>query len=337
VDVIHNSYRIGLLGILLDILLKWGDKPTYLIPMAYRWCSAISEEIRELRGDGLTPESLEHSRCLEYLLPRALATAFRHIGPHTTIPLVQLPHTHHHEWMLDKIFTSEDDDRIADAVCVWIVNLQVTPSGSCTRRLARLTERGRPFSPRLRWAIVLIIQQFWHREFEAAELEFVCLLNNLEGEMGEAGDGDSRSYWVDPLARVLRSPMGLERLSSYYWLLFGNLVSMGFLPNPDGDIHIHMETMKSLEEAQDWEKLETWMLVVWRSQYYLGSAPPIHDIERATLKLFLQRPSAIPRFEDLHENDIQSPLPPLLRSYRNRFRRICDQARAEQSRLEPPS
>jgi hypothetical protein len=33
------------------------------------------------------------------------------------------------------------------------------------------------------------------------------------------------------------------------------------------------EVMESLEEAQDWEKLETWMLVVWWSLYRSDSVP----------------------------------------------------------------
>jgi hypothetical protein len=72
--------------------------------------------------------------------------------------------------------------------------------------------------------------------------------------------------------------------------------------------------MKSLEEAQDWEKLETWMLVVWWSEYDYSDPVPIQDIERATLTLFRQRPSAIPRFEGLLENrtlSLSISIPPL--------------------------
>jgi hypothetical protein len=109
-----------------------------------------------------------------------------------------------------------------------------------------------------------------------------------------------------------------------------------------------METMKSLEEAQDWERFETWMVVVWCSRYSCDPAPiqdlehcdlaPIQDLERATLTLFRQRPSAVPIFEDLYEKGTRSPFPyPLFSEYGDEFRWICNQVRAEQPRSEPSS
>ena len=89
-----------------------------------------------------------------------------------------------------------------------------------------------------------------------------------------------------------------------------------------------METVRSLKDAQDWEKLEAWLLTIWGS-WYTGDGVPMEDVERATLKLFLQRPTSIPRFEDLHAN---TPVtyPSLFRLYGDKFRRICDKTRAEQ-------
>jgi hypothetical protein len=42
---------------LLNDLLAWGNRPEYLIPMAYQWCSAISKKIRERGGDELVSTS----------------------------------------------------------------------------------------------------------------------------------------------------------------------------------------------------------------------------------------------------------------------------------------
>ena len=82
-------------------------------------------------------------------------------------------------------------------------------------------------------------------------------------------------------------------------LLLGNLISV--FPQTLLAEDRQTEVMTSLEKAQDFEKLETWMLVVWWSMYGFDWAP-IQDMERATLTLFRQRPLGIPKFEDLLEN-----------------------------------
>jgi hypothetical protein len=117
-------------------LRAWGNRPKYLIPTAYQWCSAISKKIRECRGDEPTSEDLSSSSPLNpygIILSLSLAIAFRHIGSEGVLLYGRLSHTPHDEWMLDIIFTSGDDDAIADAVYVRIVDPYATPSGSCTR------------------------------------------------------------------------------------------------------------------------------------------------------------------------------------------------------------
>jgi hypothetical protein len=325
-----NSHRIFPLRTLLRELKKWGNRPTYLIPMAYRWCSAISEKIGEHRRGELTSVDLP---CLQRFLSKSLAIAFRRTDLIHVQSRVRLSHTNHHEWMLDDIFTRADDGEIADAVCVWIVDREATPYGSCTRRLLKLTGRGRPFSPRLRSTIVCAVRRLWDWELKAAELEFVRLLNDLEVSVDEMGN--AKRIWVGLLIGVLCSPMGQERLSSHYWRLLGNLVSVNPSTRSHGDRQT--EIMKSLEESQDWDKLETWMLVVWTCNYSPDPAP-IQDIEWATLTLFRRRPSTILRFKDLYGKRklfcfYHSPF----NKYEGEFRRICDQVQAEQPRLESPS
>jgi hypothetical protein len=319
---------------LLDDLLEWGNKPSYLIPMAYRWCSAISKKIRERRGDEPASKHVSSSSAFggyARILSLSLAVGFRHIRCQYSLP-TRLSHTPHDEWMLDTIFTRGDDDAIADAVCVEIVDGFATRFGSWLRRLIKLTERDRPLSPRLRWTILHFVGRLGYDALCVAELEFVCLLNNLEVSVGEVGDAGW--IWMGLLMDVLLTPTGQERLSSHYWLLLGSLISV--------PLHCHFaddrqtDLMKSLEEAQDWEKLETWMLVVWWSRCRSDSVP-IQDIERATLTLFRQRPSAIPRFEGLLEDRTEFKHPPSFNTYKDVLQRVCNQARAEQSRLGSPS
>jgi hypothetical protein len=297
--------------------------------------------MKEHWEDELISENWQYRRNYLNLLHRSLAVAFRHTCFDTASPTLDVFHTRHHEWMFDKVFIGAYDDmsvygdeRFADVVCMWAADRQVAPPGSCTRRLLELTERGRPFSSRLRSSTIHAVQNFWPWELEAAGLELVCLLNNLEVGVCEINDANRRQDWVDLLKGVISSPMGQRFLSSHYWLLLGNLISMG--DQSWRVVDRQMEIMKSLEEAQDWDKLETWMLVVWCSVHLAHPDQiPNQDIRRATLALFRQRPSAIPRFEDLYEQRTRLFSPFSLFDWcKDVFRRTHDQARAEQPRLE---
>jgi hypothetical protein len=179
---------------------------------------------------------------------------------------------------------------------------------------------------------LLAVKQLKYIELKAAGLEFVRLLSNLEVSVDDMG---GESWGVVELAKAaLYSPIGQEYLSSHYWLLFRNLISVGPKPRWSYDPNKIVEVMKSLEETQDWDKLETWMLFVWQTDSHIMTCN--EDIERVTLTLFQQRPSAIPRFKALCEKHTQGYhwQPPYL--CEDVFRRVCNQARAEQSCLEPP-
>ena len=335
-DVIPDAHYTGRLARLLDNFLAWGSRPMCLTPMAYQWCSAISGNLRKCERGVITPGNPLHSHgggvslrpprrgdsnSYSGILFTALAVGFRQMGPDHISSEIHLIHTCHHELMFTEAFSSEDDDVIADAVAVWVVDPLVTHPGSCARPLVKLTEKERPFSPRLRRTIVYAVQRNWPMELEATGLELVVFLNHLEVDVEDLDDTLSKLHWVSLLAGVLCSPVGRERLSSHYWLLLGKLISMGArLPQ-----RLHgsdMEIMRSLEDAEDWEKLETWLLTIWGS-WYTDDAVPMEDVERATLKLFPQRPNSIPRFEDLHANTPDT-YPSVFRLYGDKFRWICD-------------
>ena len=347
-DVIPDVHYAGRLARLLDTFLGWESRPLCLTPMAYQWCSAISENVERFERDridpGSTPPSNDGGVGLNLpgradhnpytaLFFTALAVGFRQIDLNCISSGIHLTHTRYHDMMFKNAFATEDDDVIADVVSVWVVDPLVTPSGSCTRHLVKLTERERPFSQRLRRMIVLAIQGHWPMELEAAGLELILLLNHLEVDVEDVDDIVGKLYWVSLLAGVLRSPAGRECLSPRYWLLLGKLISMG-ARLPQRSHGLDMEIMRSLEDAEDWEKLEAWLLTVWGS-WYTDDAVPMEDVERATIKLFLQRPTSIPGFEDLCANT-PATYPSLFRLYGDQFRRICDKTQAEQLCSEPP-
>lgn len=85
------------------------------------------------------------------------------------------------------------------------------------------------------------------------------MLNRLEVATDDIADRDVR-------ARLLISatcpPLGLTGLSLHYWGLVGELVlDVGYLGDPVFD---DTEVMRLLEEAGGREKLEVWIVIIWK-------------------------------------------------------------------------
>lgn len=137
-----------------------------------------------------------------------------------------------------------------------------------------------------------------------------------------------KDTWGKMLVSVIRSPAGLESLSSHFWHLLDKLVSATQLRGTS-EPH-NAEVMMSLENAGDWEKLEIWMVVMWESLSFPEMLKPesMLGIQQTTLNLLIQRPSAIPRFEVLHEGVFFFP-PKVLQV-------ICDEARTKQLPSKSP-
>jgi hypothetical protein len=252
------------------------------------------------------------------LLSTILEIGFRLAGPDRDWKTLHLDHTSHHERALEIASPSSDDEVIADAVSLWTINGDRSAlSGSCACYFTKRVERSRPFSPRLRQMDICAIERTW--ELGVSRLETVRLLNRLDFDV----DDMARRYErIELLVNVIRLPAGLESLSPHYWHSLGKLLlTTDYSPELRD-----MEVMRSLEKAGDWEKLEVWMMVVWRS---LSKYSPMQDIERLTLKLLLQRPSASPRFEALCEQG-------LLRHNKSKLRQVCYRARAERLPSESP-
>ena len=266
------------------------------------------------------------------LLSITLDIGFRLVVPSRDWSALHLLHTSHHERMFEAAFSSNDDEFIADAVSVWIVGDDHTPPGSCARYFAKRVERSKPFSPRLRRVTIRVIERIWRNELNVSGLETVYLLNRLSVNVDDMVD---RYSWAGLLVDAIRSPAGLEHLSFHYWRLLDKMLV-------DGRLNVYLgsrdiELMISLEEAEDWEKLVAWMMIIW--SFLPGSSilafKTMEDIKRVTLKSLLQRPSALPRFEGLVcEGGMFSPT--FYKGYKDKLQRICNQARTERSPLEPP-
>jgi len=361
------------LNYLLEFLAAWEKRPAYLTPMAYQWCSAISEAAGRLGPSEITislPDTLQfllrnqsrfrpqdladwpwdaeegfnevgpscnpvhldstphHSHgnpqhltppIYAYLLSITLEIGFRHITPsHDQSPL-HLDHTVHHKWVFETAFSS-NDEVIVDAMHVWIVSDDIPSPGSCARYLAKRMEGDAPFSPTLRQVSIRTMGHIWYNELEVSGLDTVRWFNHLN--IGVDDVVEEGEHWARVLVGVMRSPTGLQSLSSHYWRLLDKLVvSKHFL-----FLELHdMEVMRSLEEAEDWEKLGVWMVVMWSGMPISGS---MEGIEEVTLKLLSRQPSAFPRFEDLCKALTCSS--PDCQAHKDKLQQICDQVRAGQ-------
>ena len=266
-------------------------------------------------------------------LSTTMEIGFRLIGPRGRQLNVRLEHTPHHDLMFKTASPSADDDVIADFACAWLANLDREPVGSCMRYFAERVESAAPFSQRLRWASIQVIGRVLDSELEVSGLEVVRLLHRLDVDTGDIGSGDQWG-WAELLVKVVRSLGGFMNLSSHYWGLLDKLVLGGygtyFSPRD-------VKVMKLLEGVKDWEKLEVWILVLWRC-YDGPMSKPIEDksmedhkltksIERSTLTLSKQRPSALLKLERLAN---------LPRGAKDALRRICDRAREQQSLPKSP-
>jgi hypothetical protein len=369
-DVVADGNGLQHLNFLLEFLAAWEKRPAFVTPIAYEWCSAVSEAagrlgLGELPADpslepqpgaryrsqnlarsGALSETAEeefshvgpdcdpirmddtpdhahrhphHPTPLHYgtLLSTILEIGFRLVGPGHDWSALHLRHTPHHERVFETAFSSDDDEVIADAVSIWIVGGDHVPPVSLARYLAKRVEKHTPFSPRLRQMSIRVIERIWHGELEVSGLETVRLLNRLDVNVADMAKQD---IWGQLLVDVIRTPAGLENMSSHYWRLLGELPLATNSVTPGSR---DVEVMRSLETAEDLEKLEVWLAVVWLSLSESATDPVMEDVKRVTLGLLLRRPSAPPRFEALCERGSLHP------SHGIELQRVCDQARAE--------
>ena len=75
------------------------------------------------------------------LLFTTLGLGFRPVVPDHDQPALHLGRTSHHEWMFEVAFSSDDDEAVANAVSIWIVDGDCTPPGSFAHLFQACEER----------------------------------------------------------------------------------------------------------------------------------------------------------------------------------------------------
>ena len=199
------------------------------------------------------------------VLPVILEIGFHLAAPSRDQPAFCVDHTPHHDGVFETAFSSDDDEVVADAACAWIAGGYCTSPGSYVRYAAKRIEKDAPFSLRLRRVIICAIERNWRGELGASPLETIQLLNRLNVGVDDVA-GEGVWAWRQILVDAIRSPTGLGSLSPHYWRVLDELqgptVGLGLHGR---DLESFDAVMRLLEEAEDWEKLEVWMLIRWAS------------------------------------------------------------------------
>ena len=278
VAAIHTSQpQCRLLQDLLTRLCNLGNRTNHLTRMTYEWCSVVCE-------------NYSHAVEGKELLLLSLIIGFRHLDPKDHWVEVKLTHTNHHKQMANIVFENGDDEAVADLLHVWTSYSRShgppTWLSICARHLISL----QPSSLRLRQLVIRTIMSIGYQGFEQVGVEgFVGLLDHLQISIE---DIDHKGDWVKLLLDAAQSSEGAQNLPHKYWETLVELaVSYPWLLEGGNNYSPH--TMVSLEDAEEWEKLECWMGIVWMVWPPGCGKTTKEDLQHITLLLVHQRPGVI--------------------------------------------
>ena len=290
---------------MLRDLVRWEQRPGYLTPAAYEWCSVICENYPGL-ADG------------EALLFLSLEIGFHHLDPQHPQPLAKLTHTEHHQPMVDIVFNSQDNEVIADLLHAWTSHNDSNEPPPLldvyTRHLIGL----RPSSQRLRRLVIRAVGSIGYQEFEQAGVEgFFELLDHLQASVE---DMDDKEGWAMLLLDIIQSPDGIRHLSHPYW---ESLVELSVLESQQLEsVALSPHIMVSLESNREWDRLEAWTGILWMVWPPEVGSTTEEDVRGAMLSLFRQQPGVIQKLEQWMEQWSQKNG----RKIPEAFQRICQQA-----------
>jgi len=273
--------------------------------MAYEWCSVICEN-----------RNLED---WESLLLVSLEIGFRHLDPWDRYNGAELTHTEHHRELVDVVFKSKESEAIADLLDAWTSEgpFHEPPYNLlsiCVNHLVGLHHLV-PFSSRLRQLVIRSIEVICYKGFEGVGVKrFIELLDHLHVTVKDMYEGPE---WMKLLLDTLQSSEGVQHLSHWYWELLVELTVLHSLWLSH-DTAYNPEITTFLTEAQEWNRLECWMGIVWIMWRTGVDGITEEELHHQTLLLFRQRPGATQKFEQWMER--------LGRGVPGLFRRICKQA-----------
>jgi len=285
-SAIHSSQpQYKFLPHMLSDLTRMGNRPTWLTERAYEWCSMICKNYQNLE-DG------------QILLFLSLEIGFRHLDPKSPWNVVSLTHTEHHSKMADIIFESGDHEAITNLLLAWTLGDEPPspqrPLNACARHIT-LLPKPHLFSLRLQQVIIHSIITIGYEGFkEAGVEEFVALLDNLHFD---TDNPQWKCQWVMLLLDVLQSSEAAQLLSQHHWKSLVELVIQWSEYLEYGWATYNPQIMTNLKGAQEWDKLECWIGVVWLMWPPENDKTMEMDLEDGMLLLSHKQPGSIQRLQ----------------------------------------
>ena len=296
---------------LLSALIKLENRPLCLTEMAYEWCPMIWETFRD-RG---------------WLLLRPLEIGFRHLDFSNPWVRANLTHVKHDQNFLNTVFEINEIEAIADLLQALTTkdlygNPALSSLRSCVGHIVNLHNRvAVPFSPRLRRLVIRSIGHLCCEGFEEVEPGiFVGVLNHLHISLK---DMDWPYDWTLILMGIIQSTEGVRHLDTQVWGLLMELMTS--YPRVMGDETTYdTRVMEFLLGAQEWEKLECWLGVVWMA-WLPEPGDVLEDLKNTTNLLFHQKPDAAQKLTQWIRQYCQKWNNVIPTS----FRQICERAQPE--------
>lgn len=299
--------QCDLLPYILSDLTRMENHPRNLTENAYKWCSTICKNY----------QNLENGQQLLFL---SMEVGFHHLGPQDPWNVNPLTHTEHHHKLGDIIFESGDDKAIADLLLAWTLGYHYFSShGPLNAHAEHITllHEIQPFSSRLRQVIIYSIEVMGYEGFKEVGVEaLIPLLNSLDVALKDMA---CSWLWLDLLLVVIQFSEATQHLSHHYWeLLLELTISWSSMQLPT----YHPQVMISLKDAQEWDKLEYWIGVIWMVWPPEDDEPMEKELEDGMLLLFHQQPGAIQRLQQWMQqwSDKQGLVVP------KSFEQICEKA-----------
>ena len=284
---ITHRHDHSLLPDILHSLTTWKSRPRFFTEMAYEWCSVICEQHPDLDGK---------DRRGRELLFLSLEIGFRHLDSWDVN--MELTHTEHHRRMIDVVFRRGGDGVVADFLCAWASGRNRGPAYLSLRTCASYFDnllRLEVFSPRLRNLLitsVLFIGYSGFEQFGGEKLFQVLDLLHIRVE----DTSSCRDGWVYFFLNLIRSAGDMRRLSYPYWELLMELAISNQWT--DQGYSQYSFVMESLEDFEEWDRLECWIGVVWTLWDPDSSCRwRATNLESGTLSLLRRQPNSLQKLQ----------------------------------------
>ena len=292
----------------LCTLVHSEKRPPSLAREAYDWCAMIWEN-RQSYEDW------------ETLLLLSLEVGFRHLDLSYLWASLNFTRAEYPQELIDTILNGKNSEAIADLICALCVadhSCQLAFSVCANYVVDRPNDATGTFPSRLREVVSLCVEPGGFGALKyMGRARFVKLLNRLHIGIEDVTVPSRFTTWTTILLKIVWSPEGVRHLAIQSWELLANLATSGFSKSTT----YKPDVTASLLEAEEWDKLECWMGVVWMA-WSPGPGITVKDLEHTTTLLFHHRPGSVDKLTGWMERwskECNADVP-------EAFQQICERA-----------